>query len=152
MANKQATGKKVSQEKAISTTLKEMMNSDKKMYYVLWKYAKNLLPDCDELKTFDDLKKHYKALQSDGLTQQFCENWLYEDNVQKAVKWLLQRLDTNKKIELYNTYFEKAKEDVQFFKAFSDISKDFLKDDKEGKLQSLLQNVDIPDDEDDTEE
>ena len=149
MANKNADGKKVSNEKSISTALKEMTGSEPKMYFILLRYAPQLLPDTN-IKTFDDLSKKYVAFTK-GMTEDFCNKWLYEEGVQNAVKWLLKRLDTSKTIELYNIYYEKSKEDVQFFKAFSEISNTFFKDNKESKLQSALQGMDFSDDKDDEE-
>lgn len=151
MSDKNATGKKVSQEQSISAKLKEMVLTDVKVYFILWKYAPQLLPN-KNLKTFDDLKNNYAGFTK-GMTEDVANNWLYEKNVQTAVKWLLVRLNQSKMIELYNIYFETAKKDTQAFKAFVEFSKSFLLDDKEGDLQALLQNINIPDDEieDDTE-
>ena len=45
--------------------------------------------------------------------------------------------------ELYNIYFEKAKEDVQAFKAFVDFSATYFKDNQESELQKILNGVDL---------
>ncbi len=45
-------------------------------------------------------------------------------------------------IELYNVYFEKAKEDTQAFKAFTDFSDKFFEDNV-NELTQLLNGVDI---------
>ena len=144
MAARKATGKSVSQEQSILQRIKEMVRTDAKVYFILWKYAPQLLPDGSELKTFNDLKNHYKTF-TDGMTEATCNNWLTEQNVQTAVKWLLKRLHQQKMIELYNLYFIKAKEDTNAFKAFTDFSEKFFAQEKESELLSMLQNADVED-------
>lgn len=142
MATRKATGKSVSQEQSILQRIKEMVRTDAKVYFILWKYAPQLLPDGSELKTFNDLKNHYKTF-TDGMTESTCNNWLTEQNVQTAVKWLLKRLHQQKMIELYNLYFVKAKEDTNAFKAFTDFSEKFFAQEKESELLAMLQNADV---------
>lgn len=144
MAARKGTGKSVSQEQSILQRIKEMVRTDAKVYFILWKYAPQLLPDGGELKTFNDLKNHYKTF-TDGMTESTCNNWLTEQNVQTAVKWLLKRLHQQKMIELYNLYFVKAKEDTNAFKAFTDFSEKFFAQEKESELLSMLQNADVED-------
>lgn len=144
MAARKGTGKSVSQEQSILQRIKEMVRTDAKVYFILWKYAPQLLPDGGELKTFNDLKNHYKTF-TDGMTESTCNNWLTEQNVQTAVKWLLKRLHQQKMIELYNLYFIKAKEDTNAFKAFTDFSEKFFAQEKESELLSILQNADVED-------
>ena len=121
-----------------------MVRTDSKVYFILWKYAPQLLTDGDKLKTFDDLKANYKTFTV-GMTESTCENWLSEQNVQTAIKWLLKRLHQQKMIELYNLYFEKAKDDTNAFKAFNDFSEKFFEAEKESELLSMLQNANIED-------
>lgn len=139
MADKNATGKKVSQEQSIPSKLKDMLKTDAKMYFVLWKYAPNLLPKQD-IKTFEILKKNYKTF-TEGMTEDSCNNWLYEQNVQTAVRWLLKRIHQEKLIELYNIYFDMAKKDTTAFKAFTDFSDKFFAEEKESELLGILQGV-----------
>ena len=144
MATKMSVGKSVSQEMSILRKIKEMVKTDAKVYFILWKYAPQLLTDGDNLKTFDDLKNNYKTF-TEGMTESTCENWLSEQNVQTAIKWLLKRLHQQKMIELYNLYFEKAKDDTNAFKAFTDFSEKFFAAEKESELLSMLQNADVED-------
>lgn len=144
MATKMSVGKSVSQEMSILRKIKEMVKTDAKVYFILWKYAPQLLTEGDNLKTFDDLKNNYKTF-TDGMTESTCENWLAEQNVQTAIKWLLKRLHQQKMIELYNLYFEKAKDDTNAFKAFTDFSEKFFAAEKESELLSMLQNANIED-------
>lgn len=139
LANKNATGKKVSQEQSIPSKLKDMLKTDAKMYFVLWKYAPNLLLKQD-IKTFDGLKKTYKTF-TEGMTEESCNNWLYEKNVQTAIKWLLERIHQAKMIELYNIYFDKAKTDTNAFKAFTDFSASFFAEEKDSELLSIVQGI-----------
>ncbi len=46
-------------------------------------------------------------------------------------------------VELYNIYYDKAKEDVQAFKAFVDFSKTFFKGNEESELQKALNGIDF---------
>lgn len=120
-------GKSTSQEESILVHLKNMVKTDTKVYYILWKYSPQLLPQ--QFKTFDDLKENYKCYTK-GVVEKTAENWLMEENVQTAVKWLLQREHQKKMIELYNIYFDRAKSDTNAFKAFVDFSNQFFADDK----------------------
>lgn len=151
--NKSASGKSVATEVSIYQTLKNMINTDTKVYYVMWKFCPEYLKDneTDPINTFDDLKSRY-AVFSGTITEKTCERYLLEQGVQTAVKWLLNRLHQKKQIELYNTYFKKALDgDVQAFKAFEDFSEKFFTEDKESGLTQLLNRVsekDLEDDED----
>lgn len=140
MANKQANGKKAQLEQSVFSKLNEIVPSQSKVYYIMWKYARHLLPQ--EINTFDDLVSTYKIF-TDGMTEKHCENWLSEEAVQSAVMYLLKRLHQQKLIELYNTYFDKAKDDVQAFKAFMDFSDKFFADTGEDELRAVLRDIQI---------
>ena len=136
MANKQATGKKV----------KEIVHTDAKVYYIIWKYAPHILPN-KEVKTFQVLKETYKCF-SNGMDEPFCENWLIESNMQTAVKFLLARLHQQKMITLYDTFYNQAlKGDVQSFKALQEFSEEFFKSDGDSDMRKLIHNADLSTDE-----
>ena len=141
------TGKSTSQEESILVHLKNMVKTDTKVYYILWKYAPQLLPQ--HFKTFDDLKNNYKCFTK-GATEKIAENWLMEENVQTAVKWLLQREHQKKMIELYNIYFDKAKSDTNAFKAFVEFSNQFFADDKKNGILEIVQGLNDKDFEEDS--
>lgn len=134
-----AQGKSVSQELSIYSKLKTMVKTDSKVYFIIWKYAPHLLSN-PNLKTFDDLKGNYKTF-TDGMTEQSCNNWLMESNVQTAIKWLLKRLHQAKLIELYDTYYLKAKEDTNAFKAFTDFSDKFFAEEQSSELLGILNGI-----------
>ena len=140
-------GKSTSQEESILKHLQHMVKTETKVYYILWKYAPELLPQ--QFKTFDDLKNNYKCFTK-GVIEKTAENWLMEENVQTAVKWLLQREHQKKMIELYNIYFDKAKSDTNAFKAFVDFSNQFFADDKKNGILEIVQGLNDKDFEDDT--
>lgn len=145
--NPKATGKYVQNEKSIISKLKEMVPTDVKIYYIIWKYAPHLLPNKD-IKTFKDLCGHYVGF-TPTMTEQFCESWLFEQSVQDAVTYLLKRLHQQKLIALYHEFYDKALSgDVPSFKAFTDFSEKFFADKGENELYVLLQNAEIPDEED----
>lgn len=134
-----SNGKSVSQEISIIHKIKGMVKTDAKVYFIMWKFAPQLLPN-PNIKTFADLKGNYKTF-TDGMTEVNCNNWLMEENVQTAVKWLLKREHQAKLIELYNTYYERAKEDTNAFKAFTDFSDKFFAEEKDSELLSLLNGI-----------
>lgn len=140
-------GKSVSKEMSIYSSLKEMLGTDTKAYYIMYKYCPEYLKEADRnpVKNFEDLKSRY-AVFSDSITEEVCERYLLEQGCQTAVKWLLQRLHQKKLITLYEKYYNQAlKGDTQAFKAFLEFSDKFFKEDKEEGLTKLLNR--IPDNE-----
>lgn len=115
--------------------------TDYKAIWLWWKYAPELLPK--GIKTFKDLQDRYQKFPN--VTEQEAELWLYEKPVQNALKELLKSQHTKKMMELYNIYFEKAKTDVQAFKAFIDFSNTFFADEKDSELEMLLKGIKIKD-------
>lgn len=132
-------GKHTSQEQSVLVKLKSMIKTDSKVYFILWKFAPHLLPN-QKIKTFEDLKSNYKTF-TDGMTETSCNNWLVEENVQTAIKWLLKRLHQAKLIELYDTYYIKAQEDTNAFRAFIDFSEKFFAEEKDSELLSILNGI-----------
>ena len=141
-------GKSVSNEESVLSHIIGMVKTQAKAYYIIWKYAPDLLPN-PNVKTFEDLTSQYKTFTK-GMTAHVCENWLMEENVQTAVKWLLQREHQKKMIELYNIYYDKAKTDTNAFKAFIDFSNQFFADDKKNGILEIVQGLNDKDFEDDT--
>jgi hypothetical protein len=141
-------GKSVSNEESVLSHIIGMVKTQAKAYYIIWKYAPELLPN-PNIKTFEDLTSQYKTFTK-GMTAHVCENWLMEENVQTAVKWLLQREHQKKMIELYNIYYDKAKTDTNAFKAFIDFSNQFFADDKKNGILEIVQGLNDKDFEDDT--
>lgn len=126
------------------TTIKQQMKNlipEYKALYLYYIYAPELLPN-SSIKTFDDLKEHFKMFPQ-GIIESQAKLWLYEEPTQNALKVLLKAKHTQRMTELYNIYFEKAKEDVQAFKAFVDFSSTYFKDNQESELQKILNGVDL---------
>lgn len=142
MANKDAKGKSTQLEQSLLQKLHEMLPAQVKVYYIVWKYAKHLLPK--KIDTFEELTAEYKGF-TEGMDEAKCESWLAEESVQAAAKYLLKRMHGQKLIELYEIYFDKAKSDVQAFQAFSKFSEKFFEDDGEDELRSILNNTDLCD-------
>ena len=141
-------GKSVSNEESVLSHIIGMVKTQAKAYYIIWKYAPDLLPN-PNVKTFEDLTSQYKTFTK-GMTPHVCDNWLMEENVQTAVKWLLQREHQKKMIELYNIYYDKAKSDTNAFKAFIDFSNQFFADDKKNGILEIVQGLNDKDFDDDT--
>lgn len=135
-------GRTMQKELSIYNTLKQMINTDTKVYYIMFKYCPEFLQKKDGhvIKTFEELKSVY-AVFNDRHTEEVCEKYLMEERIQTAIRWLLKRLHQKKLVELYEIYFEKAKNDVQAFRAFQEFSKEFFKDSKQSDLSRLLSKV-----------
>ncbi len=129
-------------EQSLMQKLHEMLPTQVKVYYIVWKYAPSLLPK--KIDTFEELVEEYKGFTK-GMDEAQCERWLAEESVQTAVKYLLKRMHNQKLVELYEIYFDKAKEDVQAFQAFSKFSEKFFEDDGEDELHAVLKEVRLDD-------
>nr|WP_290463038.1 hypothetical protein [Acutalibacter muris] len=129
-------------EQSLMQKLHEMLPTQVKVYYIVWKYAPSLLPK--KIDTFEELVEEYKGFTK-GMDEAQCERWLAEESVQTAVKYLLKRMHNQKLVELYEIYFDKAKEDVQAFQAFSKFSEKFFEDDGEDELRAMLKDVELDD-------
>lgn len=129
-------------EQSLMQKLHEMLPTQVKVYYIVWKYAPSLLPK--KIDTFEELVEEYKGFTK-GMDEAQCERWLAEESVQTAVKYLLKRMHAQKLVELYEIYFDKAKEDVQAFQAFSKFSEKFFEDDGEDELHAVLKEVRLDD-------
>lgn len=139
-------------EKTIQQALKEMVRTDTKVYWILWKFAPELINTEEEIKTYKDLQKAFVCFRH--LDEATVNKYIYNEGVQNAIKWLLKRQDGVKMIELYNLYYEKAKTDVQAFKALIDFKKEFFAESEQNELVSILNGVNIQnnDDEDDSDD
>ena len=127
-------------EQSLMQKLHEMLSTQVKVYYIVWKYAPHILPK--KVDTFEELTAEYKGFTK-GMDEAQCERWLAEESVQAAVKYLLKRMHAQKLVELYEIYFDKAKEDVQAFQAFSKFSERFFEESGEDELLSILKETDI---------
>lgn len=132
-----------------STSIKQQMISlipEYKALYLYWLYAPDLLPPDAHIKTFNDLVGHYKMFPK-NITEEQAKVWLYEAPVQNALKVLLKAKHSQKMVELYNIYFDKAKTDTNAFKAFIDFSDKYFADENESELQKILNQVNLDEDE-----
>ena len=140
-------GRGTKEEKGIVPALREMLNSDYMAFWIVWKYAPDLLPE--KFKNFDEFSAHYKAISNKGLTERDCEKFLYIDKVQRAIKWLMGKQKNARMIELYNTWYEAAKKDSNALKEFIKLQDIFFQGEQENELEKILRNVNVDDDEDD---
>lgn len=128
-------------EKTVHQTLKDMVRTDSKVYWILWKFAPELLNTESELKTYKDLQNKFVCFQK--LDENTVNRYIYNEAVQNAIKWLLKRQDGVRMIELYNIYYERAKTDVQAFKALIDFKKEFFAGNEQSELVKILNGVKI---------
>lgn len=123
-------------EKTLLAKLEDITTT-KKAYFLLWKYK---IKHKD--MTFEEISKKFLG----GISEDVANDYFLEEDVQSAIKCILRTLHTNKMIELYTIYFEKAKEDTQAFKAFIEFSEKFFNNGDEDELATLLNNITIGDD------
>ena len=76
-------------EQSLMQKLHEMLSTQVKVYYIVWKYAPHILPK--KVDTFEELTAEYKGFTK-GMDEAQCERWLAEESVQAAVKYLLKRM------------------------------------------------------------
>ncbi len=137
-------------EKSVLSALKDITHSDAEAYFIIWKYAPELLPDYESIKDFTDLQHTYK--QFEGRTEQSCEKMFYKEDVQAGIRYLLKRLDGKRDIELLNKYYDMALGgDVQALKAYMDFKKQFFTDDETDELKSILAGAIVSSDDYDDE-
>jgi len=141
MANKNTVGQTTSKSQNIKSKIKELV-PEYKALFLYYKYYPQLLPK--EYKTFEELKDSYKMFPK-GVTEEQAELYLLEEPVQQALKVLLSALHSQKMVELYTIYFERAKTDTNAFKAFVDFSNTFFNNNEESELLSILNGVNIND-------
>ncbi len=135
-------------EKSVMKSLKEMVRTDTKVYWILWKFCPELLPT--QCKTYKDLQDNYVAFKN--LDEDTVNRYMYNEGVQNAIKWLLKRMDGARMIELYNIYYERAKSDVQAFKALIDFKKEFFADEEGSELLRILGGADVSEDDSEDDE
>ncbi len=126
-------------EDTLMVQLKKLI-PEYKVIYLLWIYAKELLPDHNNISCFEQLKDKFKMIPN-ATTEESASRWLLEERVQAATKYLLKRLHNRRLVDLYNLYFEKAKEDVASFRAFTDFSEKFFADESQTELQKIISNI-----------
>ena len=138
-------GRGTKEEKSIFAELKQKIGNEHMAYWVVWKYAPDLLPQ--KFKTFDELKETYSALRNAKVSERDCDKFLYYQKVQDAVKWLLKKQKGARMIELYNLWFEAAKTDANALKEFMKLQDEFFKSDELSELQTILKNTTVDDEE-----
>lgn len=97
----------------------------------------------DRKRTWGDINKSYLC---DVYPTFEDAHTMYLDDPQyiKAYRMAMEHVHNIKLIELYDLYYNKAKDDVQAFKAFLDFSDKLFKNDEgENELMKILQGVDI---------
>ncbi len=139
------------QEKALLPALKDITHSDAEAYFIIWKYAPQLLPNGENIKTFEDLKNNYKNFET--RTEQSFEKALFKEDVQAGVKYLLKRLDGKRDIDLLNKYYDLAMSgDVQALKAYMEFKKNFFADDEVDELKAILNGANVNVSDNDTDD
>lgn len=132
---------------SIFKDLKNIVKTDSKAYWILFKFAPELLPR--KSKTYKELQDNYVCFAK--FDEEYCENYIYQEDVQSAVKWLLKRKYTADMIDMYQKYLEKAKNDTRALKDFMMLKDEFFKDENANELLNILQGIDV-DTTDDTDD
>lgn len=134
-------------EKSMLSALKEITHSDAEAYFIIWKYAPQLLPS-EAVNTYEDLQNTYK--QFENRTEQSFEKALFKEDVQAGVRYLLKRLDSKRDTDLLNKYYTLAMDgDVQALKAYMGFKKSFFADNETDELKAILKGVNVSSDDDD---
>jgi hypothetical protein len=112
------------------------VTTKRKAHWILWKYGLSKM-------SFDELSEKYL----DGVTEEKTKEYLFQEDVQQAIKRLLKIMHQEKMIRLYETYYDKAiKGDVNSAKFLMDFSKELFSD-KKDEILSVLSNLEVDDDE-----
>ncbi|SHJ03272.1 hypothetical protein SAMN02745751_01606 [Dethiosulfatibacter aminovorans DSM 17477] len=126
---------------SIKQQLQDIIKNEYKTIYVLWKYCPQYFQG-KELNSIDDLKANWKMFPK-STDEQMALNWELEEDVSKGIKFLLDKLHQKKMVDVYLTFYEKAKEgDVASAKFLMDFSKEFFKD-SISELESLLNGIEV---------
>lgn len=139
----------IQDEKSLLSEIRDRLGSDYMAYWVVWKYAPDILPT--QCKTFQELSDHYKAISKQQLTERECKRFLYYEKVQEVVKYLLKRQRGVRMIELYEIYYEAAKSDPTALKEFLKLQDIFFKGSEESELESILRAQTFDDTDTETE-
>ncbi len=138
-------------ERSPLRALKDITQSDSEAYFILWKYAPQLLPNGEDIKSFEELKNRYKNFE--GRTEQGLEKALYKDDVQSAIKYLLKRIDGKRDIDLLNKYYELSMGgNVQALQAYIHFKREFFADDETDELKEILKGASTSVSEDDIDD
>ncbi len=112
------------------------MLPEKKSRYLLHKYGVLYTE-----YTFDRFNKTFLG----DVSKETVQNWHLLPDVQEGEKYLLKMLHNQRLVELYNIYYERAKDDTNAFKAFTEFSKTFFSDNDEGELTKIIRGLDVGD-------
>ncbi|MBR1373449.1 hypothetical protein IJ556_03250 [bacterium] len=137
-------------DKSLLAALKEITTSDDVAYYIVFKYAPELL-EKDNIKTYEDLQAAYARFGSRD--EKNMDKLMYKESSQKAIKYLLKRLDTSRDITLLNKYYKLAEGgDVKALEAYLKFKTAFFADkDETDELKELLRGASTTTNEDDFE-
>jgi hypothetical protein len=129
--------------KGIKSRLQEIVSSEYKVIYILWKYYPEYFNK--EFKDVEELAKNYKMFPK-STDKQMALNWEIDEDFQRGVKFLLEVLHHKKMIEIYNKFYEQSKNgDVQSAKFLIDFSEQLFNE-KQSQIEALLSGIDIDDD------
>lgn len=135
--------KKTEDEYTPFRVIRDMTGSDAKAYWVIWKYAPDLLPT--PCKTYEELQENYAKLKT--IPKNVSDRYILAENVQKAIKWLLKRGRESRKIDLYNRYFDLAMGgNTQALQAYLNLDEAFFANQSENEeLTNILKNASFTD-------
>ncbi|MGX8701360.1 hypothetical protein [Caproiciproducens sp.] len=130
--------------KSILTELSDKFNN-RVAYYLVFKYAPDLLPTPCKTNDFEDFKKNYSFMEK--VEKKTAEGWLRNKDVQNAVLDIKKRNYIIDLIDLYQEYKEKSKDDPKYITGFFQIKNELFKETKGDDLANDLMGMnDIPTD------
>lgn len=139
-------------DKSLLSAVREIVDGNEPIaYYIVWKYAPQFLPDGDNCDTFDELSKRYDCISK--RTEISIIKSMYNENAQRAIKYILRRIDVQRSVDILNKFYELSMAgDPQALKAYMDFkTKFFAESETTNELEQILHGMSFNSDGDDEE-
>lgn len=108
--------------------------------YIFWKYCPEAITSTAKPRcSFSELKK--ATNMPDSFTQNSCEMWLLDENIQNLVRQLLKVKNGQQLLELHQLYFEKAKTDSKALSGLLQLNDVLFKGEEQDELAALLNGI-----------
>lgn len=129
-------------DKSLLSAVREIVDGNEPVaYYIVWKYAPQLMPDGDSCSTFEELSKRYDCISK--RPEKSIIKSLYNENAQRAIKYLMERIDVQRSVDILNRYYQMAMDgDTQALKAYMEFKKKFFDEtDNSNELEQILHGM-----------
>lgn len=107
----------------------------KKCYFVRWYCL-----DEEDREDFAEYSKRFMG----GVELSTAMDYLFEEDVQRAIKFWMKQMETQRLMKIYNKQYKQALEgDVQSAKFIMDFGKSGFFNEKENELEQLLHGIKV---------